>query len=107
MNAFLRLLYAESAWTGKPIVYLAHPVEFLSSGKRRFYLKGKTLSLSYIRTHGLLLRRALYGMDGQTWFRATRELFAHIASLPGVAFMTSNEYVSQLNHAAETGGCFD
>lgn len=105
MKALFALLYTESRYTGKPIVYLAHPVEFIRSGGRRIYLTLKGFSPAHIRTHGFLARRALYRMDGATWFDATREMFAYISSFPGVMFMTSSGYVDYLeNHAATRHG---
>jgi peptidoglycan/xylan/chitin deacetylase (PgdA/CDA1 family) len=101
MKAFFRLLYSESRHAGKPIVYLAHPPEFVRSDGQRPRFARKWFSPAYIRTHGFLIRRALYRMDGETWFDATRELFAYMASFPGVAFMTSSEYVSYLENYAE------
>jgi peptidoglycan/xylan/chitin deacetylase (PgdA/CDA1 family) len=101
MRVFFRLLYAESMLTGKPVVYLAHPPEFILTGKRRSHLTRKELSPRYIRTHGLLLRKMLYRMDGEAWFNATRDLFAYMASFPGVTFMTSSEYVNYLENHAE------
>jgi len=101
MRAFFRLLYAESRVTGKPIVYLAHPPEFISSGKRRRQFVRRKFTPSYIRTHGLLIRRTLYKMDGEAWFRATRDLFSYMASFPDLVFMTSSAYVNYLENHAE------
>jgi hypothetical protein len=98
MTLLFRLLYTESRRTGKPIVYLSHPTEFISAGKKgrsrvlARFLKPKFLSPSYIRTHGLLLRNLLLRMDGDTLFNSSRELFTYVASLPGVTFMTVSEY---------------
>lgn len=94
-----RLLYTESKRTGKPIVYLAHPTEFISSkGKGKGQLmsrlfRPKFFSPRYIRTHGLLIRNLLLRMDGKALFDSSRELFAYMASLPGVTFMTVSEYI--------------
>lgn len=97
MKVVFRMLYAESRHTGKPIVYLAHPLEFVSSDKRRKSRPvRKQLRLAYIRTHGFMIRRALYRMDGETWFRATRELFAYMCSFPKVVPMTISEYANYL-----------
>ena len=99
MKLLFRLLYAESRYTGKPVVYLAHPPEFIRSGHRKLHLTLKEFSPTYIRTHGFLIRRALYRMNGETWFNATRELFAYMSFFPGVTFMTSSEYINYLGHA--------
>jgi hypothetical protein len=41
-------------------------------------------------------------MDGEAWFRATRELFAFIASFPDVRFMTMQAYADA--YLGETTG---
>jgi peptidoglycan/xylan/chitin deacetylase (PgdA/CDA1 family) len=98
MKVFFRLLYAESKRTGKPIVYLGHPTEFIPPSKlgqrRRHRPKLKEFSPGYIRTHGLLLRKVLYGMDGSAWLNATQELFAYMASFPDVEFVTIGQYTT-------------
>jgi len=92
MKVMFRLLYEESRRTGKPIVYTAHPVEFTSGWRKPFTLK--ELSPSYIRIHGLLLRKRLYRMGPECWLNATRELFSYMASFPGVVFLPVVEYVA-------------
>jgi len=110
MKVFFRMLYAESRATGKPIVYLAHPLEFIDSGKRKSHFSRRKLrkrfSIAYIRAHGLLIRRMLYRMRGEAWFNATRELFAYMTSFPDVAPMTSSEYANYLENStsATSGG---
>jgi len=99
MKIFFKLLYAESRRTGKPIVYLSHPTEFISergtdkSRSLRRLFRPKFFSPRYIRTHGLLIRNLLLRMDGKTLFDSSRELFDYMASLPGVTFMNVSEYV--------------
>jgi hypothetical protein len=101
MKAFFRLMCAEARHTGKPVVYLAHPPEFVSSGNRRLHYTLKEFSPAHVRTHGFP-RKILYRMNGETWFGATQELFAYMATFPGVTFMTSNEYVTYLeNHVGK------
>jgi predicted deacetylase len=106
MKAYFRSLCAESRFTGKPIVYLAHPTEFiLVMGNVRNLIKRhlftpKFFSPRYVRTHGFLARNLLRRMDGESLFNNFRELLAYMVSLPDVAFMTSSEYVNYLeNHA--------
>lgn len=104
MKAFFRLLYTESKYTGKPIVYLAHPSEFIDSCDLRKPLTLRDFSPSRIRTHGFLARNLLYRLEGQALFKATRELFAYIASLPDITFMTCNEFIHHLNKVIHTEG---
>ena len=94
MKVIFRLLYAESRRTGKPIVYMAHPVEFTSGWLKPFTLK--ELSPSYIRVHGFLVRKHLYRMDPESWLNATRELFSYMASFSDVVFMSVGEYVTSM-----------
>jgi hypothetical protein len=102
MKAFFWLLYTEARFTGKPIVYLAHPAEFIDSKNLMTPLTINDFSPSRIRTHGFLARNLLYRLGGLAMFKATRELFAYIASLPDVTFMTCNEFVCHLNKVAHT-----
>jgi hypothetical protein len=94
MKMLFRLLYIESQHTGKPIVYLAHPIEFAPMGKGHWQktIRREYFTLSYIRTHGLRLRNLLSRTDRQTLLNQTLELFAYMASFPDVAFMTASEY---------------
>lgn len=93
MKIFFKLLYAESRRTGKPIVYLAHPTEFIPCEKWKPEPGLKDFSLKRIRTHGFLIRNILYRLLETRLFEATRDLFAYMASFPGVSFMTCKEYV--------------
>lgn len=101
MKVLFRLLYAESRHTGKPIVYLAHPVEFAPLGRkgktRRWHkeLKREYFSLNYIRTHGLRLRNLMSQMDSVALLNHTEDLLAYMASFPNVAFMTVSEYTAK------------
>ena len=105
MKLLFKLLYTESKRTGKPIVYLGHPTEFIPPkvpGKRRWHRPSlEEFSPSYIRTHGFILRKLLYGMDGDTWWRASDELFAYMASFPDVKFMTTGEYAYYLENQTD------
>lgn len=96
MKTLFWLLYQESRLSGKPIVYLAHPMEFDGDGKsKRKKVKWKDFSPRRIRTHGLMARRWFYRLSGQSLYEATRELFAYIQSFPDVVFMTCSEYISR------------
>jgi hypothetical protein len=108
MKALFRLLHAESRRSGKPIVYLAHPVEFITGGgrkkggRRRYtkYVGRKYLSPSFIRTHGFRLRNMLYRMDAEILLESTRELFAYVSSFSDVTFMTVSGYIAHLEQVA-------
>jgi hypothetical protein len=110
MKLFFRLLYTESRRTGKPIVYLSHPAEFPSRSvekgrgpsKSHLFNRGglrflhpRFFSPRVIRTHGFLIRRVLLRMDATALFNSSRELFAYMASFPGVTFMTFSEYTTR------------
>jgi len=94
MKRIFRLLHAEAKRTGKPIVYLAHPIEFAPMGKGKALepLQRKYFSLSYIRANGLRLRTLLSTSDRNHHLPLTDDLFAYIASFPDVVFMTASDY---------------
>lgn len=100
MKMFFKTLYAESRLTGKPIVYLAHPTEFLGGSSEKkagqrytSYIRREYFSPSFIRTHGLRMRNSFYRFNGQELLAGSRELFAYMASFSDVKFMTVTEYV--------------
>jgi hypothetical protein len=93
MKTWFRLLAAESRRTGKPIVYLGHPIEFTSAWSKPF--AWAQLTPGYIRTHGVLLRKQLYRLDSVAWLQATRDLFAYMASFSGAEFLPLGEYVTR------------
>lgn len=94
MKFFFRLLYFESSHTGKPIIYLSHPTDLYSSSKRKVSFSLKQFMPSFIRTHGLVFRNFFFRMGGETWYKATRDLFSYIESFPGVKFMSCHEYIN-------------
>lgn len=102
MKALFWLLYMESRITGKPIVYLAHPTEFIALKRRKIKITLADFSPSRVRTHGFLARNLLFRLEGQALFEATREMFAFISSLPYVTFLTSNEYLHQIDKDASS-----
>jgi len=104
MKILFKLLYWEARYTGKPIVYLAHPTEFLGETGNRAKSWKQFVSLSdfkpsYIRAHGLRIRNLLYAVEGEKLLNYTDCLFAYIASFPEVRFMTVDEYVTYLEQA--------
>lgn len=102
MKVLLRLLYAESRRTGKPIVYLGHPTEFLGRENGSYwrswreFISLKYLRPSFIRAHGLRVRNLLYRFQGTRLVACTQALFATMAALPGVEFLTVGAYVARL-----------
>ena len=92
MRVLFQLLYREARRTGKPIVYLAHPFDFVPRQVQLVPLLREGLSPTSLRTHGLPLRWIIYRLDGDAWFQATRDLFAFMASFPDVRFMTMQGY---------------
>jgi peptidoglycan-N-acetylglucosamine deacetylase len=101
MKVLFRLLYAEAKATGKPIVYLAHPTEFLGGENKnklkdwRAFTRLEYFNPYFIRAHGLRMRNLLYRISGQTLIDYTQNLFEYISSFPNIKFMTLGEYVSQ------------
>lgn len=110
MKRFFRLLLAEALRTGKPIVYLAHPVEFAPMGKGKTLesLGRKYFTLSYIRANGLRLRSLLDTSDRNLHLQQTENLLAYMASFPDVVFMTASDYTKSyakkaVGNTKETG----
>jgi hypothetical protein len=101
MKAFFWLLYQEARVTGKPIVYLSHPTEFIPSNGQKAALSLADFSPRRIRTHGLVARKLIYRLSGQALYTATRCLFSYIASLPDVRFSTCHEYAGCLNPSSK------
>jgi len=102
MRIFFRLLYEESRRTGKPIVYLSHPIDMLSAKRGPTPVINHPFSLSSIRTHGFLFRRKFFRMSGDESFQATNQLFATMSSYPGVKFVTCREYIDCMeNHKGD------
>jgi peptidoglycan-N-acetylglucosamine deacetylase len=97
MKGLFRILAAESRRTGKPIVFLGHPIEFTSQWVKPFAMSD--LSPRYIRTHGLIIRKKLYRLNSPAWLKATHDLFAYMKSFPDVVFLPVGQYV-----VSELGG---
>ena len=98
MKALFRLLYYEARRTGQPIVYLAHPTEFLGGPNVdnwrnwREFVHPKYLTPSFIRANGFRPRNLFYRASGQKLVDYTRRLMTFMASFPQVEFMTIEEY---------------
>lgn len=107
MKRLFKLLYLESKRSGKPIVYLAHPTEFLGSGKKRIswkeFVGWQYLHPRYIKAHGLRIRNLLYRFSGAILADYTRELFAYMAAFSDVKFMTVNEYTQTCQQKENAG----
>ena len=112
MCTLARLLYLEARRTGKPIVYLAHPTEFLGSGKKRSlrtnfkqFLNPKYFTPAYIRAHGFRFRNLFYAASGPVLQTYTRSLFSYLAALPDVEFLTMRDYRARyLEPPSESAG---
>ena len=104
MKRFFRLLHAEARRTGKPIVYLAHPVEFAPMGKGKAFepMQRNYFSPSYIRANGLRLRNLLSRTDRHLHMYHTEGLLSYMASFPNVVFLTASDYTR--NYATEAVG---
>ncbi len=103
MKLFFKMLYTEAKLTGKPIVYLAHPTEFIVGQKKkkpsqnwRALLNPQFFTPTYIRAHGFRWRSLLYRTDATIFLEQTRQLLTYMASFPDVSFMTMSDYVKNL-----------
>lgn len=98
MKAFFWLLYAEGLVTGKPIVYLIHPVEFVER-KEEFSLADLVPSRRWL-IHGVPLRFAIAGRMGLKFFEKNRKLFAFLKRRRRAAFMTMEQCAGHLDKGA-------
>jgi len=87
MKTAFRILYWEARRTGKPIVYLFHPYEFVEE------LKGAKDYSANLKVHGLRFRRHLYRGDAATKLDWNLQLWKYMAGFEGVRFMSVSEYV--------------
>ncbi|MCJ7813604.1 hypothetical protein MUP95_09855, partial [bacterium] len=89
MKTLFRILYQESTYTGKPIVYLMHPFEFASHGPSR-----KKASLNGFLSEGFSVRRRLkLRIDENKRLEYTRELIQYMTSFDKIHFMTVSSYI--------------
>jgi peptidoglycan/xylan/chitin deacetylase (PgdA/CDA1 family) len=95
MKLLFKLLYAESRRNGKPIVYLAHPLEFGPQSFRSF--RPSDFSFKALRTYGLKGRKRFGITDPDVRLDLNKALFAYIKSFPGIQFMTMRQYASQFS----------
>ncbi len=86
MKFLFRALYWESRRTGKPIVYLYHPWEFIPEipGAKRYQAN--------LRVHGLRIRRHLYRGSPDERFQWTIDLIRYIRQFPDTDFMTVGQF---------------
>ena len=85
MKMLFRVLYKESLITGKPIVYLYHPYEFIPEipSKKRYD--------SNVSVHGLRFRRHLYRGTPQEKFAQNVVLWRYMKSFPSVEVLTMRQ----------------
>ena len=91
MKRFFNVLYRESQRTGKPIVYLTHPTEFLAS-ENYSVPASWFFSLQMWSVQGNPIRYFLFRRDGKVLFEEHKELFAYMKTFEGIKFMTVDEY---------------
>lgn len=91
-KSLFQALYQEAAKTGKPIVYLMHPVEFVP-----FTLENKKpKNPGFILIEGLQFRYRFYERDVSVRYAKNRELFEFMKSFPRIKFMNLRDYVTYL-----------
>ena len=98
MKRFFNVLYRESLRTGKPIVYLIHPTEFLAS-ENYGVPASWFFSPRMWRIQGNPVRYFLFRRDGKVLFEENKELFAYMKTFEGTKFMTVDECVKILSNA--------
>lgn len=92
MKRFFDMLYKESQRTGKPIVYLIHPTEFLAS-ENYGVPASWFFSPRMWRIQGNPVRYFLFRRDGKVLFDEHKELFAYMKTFKWTKFITVDEYL--------------
>lgn len=94
MKRLARKLHQESLKTGKPMVYLIHPAEFLASSRE---MSGELFAPSKDWfVNGLPVRYLMFRKDGNVLFKENRALFEYLMGLKNAKFMTVGDYVKLL-----------
>lgn len=91
MKRFFDVLRLESMRSGKPIVYLLHPEEFVEPAAEA------RISLPFFKrvcVHGFLFRAKFYEKDREKRLAMNRELFLYMKSRRNVRFSTVKDFVS-------------
>ena len=96
MKRFFDRLYKESQRTGKPIVYLIHPTEFLAS-ENYDVPASWFFSPRMWRIQGNPVRYFLFRRDGKVLFNEHKELFAYMKTFKAIKFMLVDEYIKTLD----------
>lgn len=92
MKRFFGVLYRESLSSGKPIVYLMHPTEFLAS-KNYGVPASWFFSPRMWKVQGNPIRYFLFRNDGKALFEEHKKLFRYMKTFKGIKFMTVEEYL--------------
>ena len=95
MKCFFNVLYRESLRTGKPIVYLMHPTEFLASENHGIPTSW-FFSLRMWRVHGNPVRYFLFRKNGKVLYEEHRELFAYMKMFEGTKFMSVDDHLKAI-----------
>lgn len=86
MKMLFRILYLESLMTGKPIVYLYHPYEFIPE------IRGKKKYDSNLKVHGPRWRRHLYRGAPQDKFEKHVKLWKYMKKFKAVEIITMKQF---------------
>jgi len=86
MKILFSVFYLESLLTGKPIVYLYHPYEFIPE------IKGKKNYHSNLKVHGFRWRRHLYRGTPQDKLERHIKLWKYMKSFKAVEIVTMKEF---------------
>lgn len=92
MKHFFNVLYKESFRTGKPIVYLTHPTEFLAS-ENHGVPASWFFSPRMWRVQGNPVRYFLFRANGKVIFEEHKKLFAYMKTFKRIMFITIEEYL--------------
>ncbi len=101
MKLMFNILYTESLRTGKPIVYLFHPYEFIQE------IEGAKKNKRNTKVHGFGFRRRLYRGTPASKLTQNTELWSYMKHFKRVRFMTMRQYVAFHKYGESGAMIFD
>lgn len=102
-KGFARGLLAEARWMRRPLVYLGHPEEFVSSTYVRPKIPMTLNALVPRRSGGIALRNRLYERDEQKIFESSVSMMGFFCGLDAVRYLTVDQYLERLNSSTDRG----
>lgn len=97
MQGFLRVLLGEARWSGKPVVYMAHPEDLCGQRPAEEQPRKRWSDLVPNRGQGVRARHWLFESNPKTIARMSESLLKSIRESQHLTFCTVPEYVAALS----------